>query len=151
MNCYRSLIQTQIWNNPENVIYQDEQIESFILYFTASYHKRRTRYKIEKISTENSDSGLSPILYGHGQFSLTSSLKESINQGSHSEYNVNFQACCWKSSSYNLSNPDIDLRKVFRKKVPEFNLDIKKILISFMYLLNDQFLSKTDSAVICEK
>ena len=114
MNCYRSLIQTQIWNNPENVIYQDEQIESFILYFTASNHEQRTNYIIEKISTENSESGLSPILYGHGQFSLTS--KESINKNFHSEYNVNFQACCWNSASYNLSNPDIDLRKVFRIK-----------------------------------
>ena len=114
MNCYRSLIQTQIWYNSENIVYQDEQIKSFILYFTASYQEQRTSYKIEKISTENS--GLSPILYGHGQFSLNSSLKESINQDLDSEYNVNFQACCWNSSPYNLSNPDIDLRKVFRIK-----------------------------------
>ena len=82
---------------------------------TASHQKQEsTKYVIEKISTENSESDIPQILYGHGEFSLTSNLIDSSNQGFNGEYNVNFRACCWDNSVYNLTNPEIKLRRVFR-------------------------------------
>ena len=116
-------MKTQIWKNSDGIIYHDNPIESFILYFTtgektdntASHQKQETtKYVIEKISTENSESDIPQILYGHGEFSLTSNLIESSNQGFKGEYNVNFRACCWDNSVYNLTNPEIKLRRVFR-------------------------------------
>ena len=114
-------MKTQIWMNSDGIIYSDKPIESFILYFTneekagnTASHQEAIKYVIEKISTENSESDSPQILYGHGEFSLTSNLIESSNQGFNGEYNVNFRACCWNNSVYNLTNPEIKLRRVFR-------------------------------------
>ena len=121
------MLKTQIWKNSDGIIYHDEPIESFILHFTTeeatqnTNHEEVTRYVIEKISSksesaDNSKSDSPQILYGHGHFSLTSNLFESSNPG-FNEYYVKFQACCWDGWTYNLTNPDIKLRSVFRKKL----------------------------------
>ena len=112
---------TQIWNNSENISYQDDPIESFILYFTtgketkntASYknHEVTTKYMTEKTSTIQD---LPTILYGHGELNLESELIESSESGKgfNGKYYVKFLGCCWNSSAYNLTNPEIELRTV---------------------------------------
>ena len=77
-----------------------------------------TRYVPEKISTSdgsmaNSESeNWPPILYGHGEFNLKEQLMESSHNGFNGNYYAKFRACCWNSSSYNLTDPHINLRRV---------------------------------------
>lgn len=75
-----------------------------------------TQYVPGKISTskgslKNSESENS-ILYGHGEFNLNEKLIESTHNGFNGHYYAKFRACCWNSSSYNLSDPHINLRRV---------------------------------------
>ena len=121
------MIKTQIWNNSENINYQDDPIESFILYFTTgketqsttSFHNHEvsTKYMTEETSTMQD---LPTILYGHGELNLESELIESSESGKgfNGKYYVKFRGCCWNSSAYNLTNPEIELRTVSPKLKP---------------------------------
>ena len=127
------MIKTQIWNNSENISYQDEPIESFILYFTTGFetkntpsfknHEVLTKYMTEKTSTMQDPTGnsesesLPSILYGHGEFNLDSELIESSGSGFSGQYYVHFRGCCWNGSAYNLTNPEIQLRTVSKKMI----------------------------------
>ena len=127
------MIKTQIWNNSENISYQVEPIESFILYFTTGFetkntpsfknHEVLTKYMTEKTSTMQDPTGnsesenLPSILYGHGEFNLDLELIES-GSGFSGQYYVHFRGCCWNGSAYNLTNPEIQLRKVSKKFIP---------------------------------
>lgn len=77
-----------------------------------------THYVPEKISTskdslENAESENGPsILYGHGEFNLKEQLIESSHNGFNGHFHAKFRACCWNGSSFNLTDPYINLRRV---------------------------------------
>ena len=84
-----------------------------------------TRYVPETILTSkdslaNSESENS-IVYGHGELNLKEELIESAQNGFNGHYYARFRACCWNGSSYNLSDPHINLRRV-SKPDKTFNL-----------------------------
>ena len=149
------MIKTQIWNNYENITYQDEPIESFILYFTTGPETKNTpnfknlevltKYMTEKTSTMQDPTGnsesenLPSILYGHGEFNLKEQLIESSHNGFNGHFHAKFRACCWNGSSFNLTDPYINLRRV-SKPNKTFNLvKYHLCIINYDYFLFETF------------
>ena len=75
----------------------------------------------DRTQASSSESAVSPILYGHGEFVLNSKLVESNQSGFNGQYFAKFRGCCWNSSAYNVENPEIDLRSVFIRFLTNFS------------------------------